>query len=772
MSVTLYRRMSVDEANGTLASKKILPPNSHYADKRKWFTTTLFVSCWSHNPYLGSSTEILKVTVEDSYFQKILECGEKMKSGFRETDNPYVYVMPNDAIGDFYNVGVTDLDELNAAILSISPVEGYYEETLQEEILKGDLRQMPQDWSALQECEYFVQVPYDVAIMMVAYQTVMREALFINTIHFSKDKKYLERVNFGNRPVTLRVLFGENIKNMTFYDEITFALEKSDFFKIMKQIRGVKIYDVGQSDFVDSKEKFSSTGLSELVEEDLRGKTTEVKPLKEVEGINFSKYEAITAMLFKKNFTLESLYPFADMFRDMEGIVGHSNYQILSLKSFVEKSVRMSNLVLNYLKDAGNHYSTEELIRIKWELLLNSIAKPYCERKERDCYIEYIGFSKLYQSIVGAMFIDDFGFDLRIIDIITGCDENTGFKRICKIRKSVLEAIMTYYTCSSEEALQKLISYIRISFACKISKMAALKPKRFYKNFVSCLRAVKTWEDSIFEPFHVSLGIDYESLYFDYKEAYYRIIEGYYLEENETTREMVWKLVEEDYNDLCCTYEALRKCHHLNDETQIDYDYLVGNFFREGDSLVKKYFMDSYTDKSPHGKAHSDRVGVYAYLLGKLRGLSDEEIEILLIAAKLHDIGRVHDDEDAIHGLRSSLIAKKLGLLGKSANRRYIYFLMEAHSLPDEEKDACMKRHNLSSYKATLLYDIFKDADALDRVRFDKKSRPKSALDLRFLRTGEARCLVKFAYLLNAAYRMDKRELAPSIQVHINQPLK
>ena len=44
---------------------------------------------------------------------------------------------------------------------------------------------------------------------------------------------------------------------------------------------------------------------------------------------------------------------------------------------------------------------------------------------------------------------------------------------------------------------------------------------------------------------------------------------------------------------------------------------------------------------------------------------------------------------------------------------------------------------------AVLLYQIFKDADALDRFRLGA-----DALDVKYLRTGEAKDLVEFAKML------------------------
>lgn len=55
-----------------------------------------------------------------------------------------------------------------------------------------------------------------------------------------------------------------------------------------------------------------------------------------------------------------------------------------------------------------------------------------------------------------------------------------------------------------------------------------------------------------------------------------------------------------------------------------------------------------------HGDGHQDRVTLYAALLGQYLHLSASDMKVLLVAASVHDRGRVNDRIDPDHGLRAA----------------------------------------------------------------------------------------------------------------------
>lgn len=157
-----------------------------------------------------------------------------------------------------------------------------------------------------------------------------------------------------------------------------------------------------------------------------------------------------------------------------------------------------------------------------------------------------------------------------------------------------------------------------------------------------------------------------------------------------------------------------------------------------------------------HGVKHTRRVLLHCISLSNAIGLSPVERGVLTTSAIYHDIGRKHEWECKEHGRWSVEKIDKLNLPmtylsvddnhdlsigylsdeGESAVR----FIIIYHCLPDEEAEKALEKMEEGYAKELIrkLYPIFKDADALDRVRLGD-------LDPTFLRTKEARQRVRFA---------------------------
>lgn len=120
-------------------------------------------------------------------------------------------------------------------------------------------------------------------------------------------------------------------------------------------------------------------------------------------------------------------------------------------------------------------------------------------------------------------------------------------------------------------------------------------------------------------------------------------------------------------------------------------------------------------DSEEHGKLHSLRVLMLTQIIAEQLELPRSERLILAEAAVFHDTRRRHDGVDTEHGLAASHYAAQCG-----ANA-YVKFLCKYHCLPDKKGYAEIERNDKlrkSREVATRLLNIFKDADALDRVRF------------------------------------------------------
>lgn len=146
-----------------------------------------------------------------------------------------------------------------------------------------------------------------------------------------------------------------------------------------------------------------------------------------------------------------------------------------------------------------------------------------------------------------------------------------------------------------------------------------------------------------------------------------------------------------------------------------------------------------------HGVKHVLRVLflslLYFYNSGDF--LNEVDKQILVYFSLLHDIGRTHEAVDPEHGEKAVAAIERRGLRikGLCLTKREHWFvneLIRLHCRPDEEGAARIRSLPGLSRKdrerLLHLYDICKDVDGLDRVRFN-------GLDYRLLRTTYAKRL-------------------------------
>ncbi|MDE5888636.1 MAG: HD domain-containing protein, partial [Bacilli bacterium] len=306
--------------------------------------------------------------------------------------------------------------------------------------------------------------------------------------------------------------------------------------------------------------------------------------------------------------------------------------------------------------------------------------------------------------------------------------------------------------------------FLKVSFLAKVSHSATLKTRSFGANYADDLLFFDRVNDLLMFLGNNDYSFDYDNYYCDIMGAYESIVEGYYIDKKSTSLEMVRGMLKSDYKDLKFIYDLkLHHPHKIEDEEQYNFDELICAFFMQDNELLNKYSTGEIVDTDKHGQIHSERVGILSYLIGKLKDLSDEDIEILLLASKYHDIGRKIKD-DKTHSVHSVKLLEKDKILEGSPIRDYVYFLVEAHGFGDKEDVNIMSKYKVNEQRALMLLGIFKDADALDRVRYDSVRNYGSILNIKYLRNTDSKKLLKFAYMLNAQYKQNKRELSQVVK--------
>lgn len=148
-------------------------------------------------------------------------------------------------------------------------------------------------------------------------------------------------------------------------------------------------------------------------------------------------------------------------------------------------------------------------------------------------------------------------------------------------------------------------------------------------------------------------------------------------------------------------------------------------------------------EKDWHTKSHCARVLLLALIMGRLNHLRIAELEALAMAAVFHDSRRQDDWLDVGHGQRAADYYRSYCEKTELTYDPRTYYIMAFHDRDDDLGLRILREKFPDDTDVVLLYQIFKDADALDRFRLGP-----NALDVKYLRTGEANDLVEFAKML------------------------
>ena len=120
--------------------------------------------------------------------------------------------------------------------------------------------------------------------------------------------------------------------------------------------------------------------------------------------------------------------------------------------------------------------------------------------------------------------------------------------------------------------------------------------------------------------------------------------------------------------------------------------------------------------------------------------LSQEEVQLLCMASVFHDSRRKDDGLDVGHGQRAADYYRSFCEERALPFDQRCYDVMALHDRDDAIGMETISGKVPQEENAVLLYQAFKDADALDRFRLGSKG-----LDVKYLRTDAARSLYDYA---------------------------
>lgn len=267
----------------------------------------------------------------------------------------------------------------------------------------------------------------------------------------------------------------------------------------------------------------------------------------------------------------------------------------------------------------------------------------------------------------------------------------------------------------------------------------------------------------------------YDSLVQAVSEIYKSEIEKYYAfsyDRDDAQKELDIDATREHlkpYEDFLLAYE--RNIFDLStDEKNNIYDVM------RNISQTTYYDMNEY-----HSLDHIRRVVMFSGILAKNENLSDEETKILLAAASFHDSRREGSEgEDDNHAIASARQVKEyfednpqnpFGIT--SENLSIIQAVIEYHEHKETEKGVIDReklmylrsKYNIGFEALDSLMKIsglLKDADALDRARFGKKSENRWSLDARFLKSDTAKSVSMLRFSEECNFEFKERQTQKS----------
>lgn len=146
----------------------------------------------------------------------------------------------------------------------------------------------------------------------------------------------------------------------------------------------------------------------------------------------------------------------------------------------------------------------------------------------------------------------------------------------------------------------------------------------------------------------------------------------------------------------------------------------------------------SHQGSTIHTQAHCARVLLYALKLAGALHLGADATSALAQAAVFHDSRRQDDGYDVGHGARAAAYYRSFCQKHDLPIDERTVLIMTYHDRDDQEGRQAFANHGLA--RDEVLYNVFKDSDALDRFRL-----PETDFDPRYLRTAEAHALIPFA---------------------------
>lgn len=306
---------------------------------------------------------------------------------------------------------------------------------------------------------------------------------------------------------------------------------------------------------------------------------------------------------------------------------------------------------------------------------------------------------------------------------------------------ALLDTFRTFYTTTdygcksiSKDSIKKIYGY-----ADKAFKEKTLKELESYENMITIYRGEANESTPYPEAYSWSLDKNVANFFATRLGKEGRIITA------RIDKDKILDYIDESEEEIIALNDDIEIVNIENlydtDDLISEFDSVSYYFFKFKKEINNLHFVHNTKE---HGKLHTLRVLFLGLLIMVLEELDLElnlnDIHKICTAIVYHDIGRISDDVDSEHGRYSYNEYKKLS----KQEDPELEFLITYHCLSDTsaKKFLASSKNIKEERKETLwtMYQVIKDADALDRVRFGIRD-----LDIKFLRLNSSLKLTKVA---------------------------
>ncbi len=260
----LYRKMSADEFSTLVSSG--LTKNNSFCCPKKCFSESI-VSTYRLNPYYSAITQVIaEIILVDSFRDKLFKDGIELKKPIH-SDKTYSNYAQYKDINMFYKchgslipvfnheIDNNYIDIFNRNIMGVNSLNlNNYNSIILERCLRVSRIDDLLTKKSLEDDEYYIQLPYDLAVIALRYNSIPSGGLgkCIKNRIICRDYDLIDEKNHNVFPMTLAIKMNKNafkskIKNC--FDNGIYNIESDLIYTLNSFIENIRLVECKEDRF-------------------------------------------------------------------------------------------------------------------------------------------------------------------------------------------------------------------------------------------------------------------------------------------------------------------------------------------------------------------------------------------------------------------------------------------------------------------------------------------------------------------------------------------